>query len=63
MYASDIPNFEYVISDGQEVYMETYHWEAGCLELLRERVAEMKGSLLSDEEMRRAFLAHWRYKK
>jgi hypothetical protein len=63
MYATGIPNFEYVISDGIEIYVETYHWEAGSLETLRDRIAEMKGSLLSDEKMRRAFLAHWRYRK
>jgi hypothetical protein len=63
MYATGIPNFEYVISDGHEVYLETYHWEAGSLETLRERILEIKGFLLSNEEMRRAFLTHWRYRK
>jgi hypothetical protein len=63
MYAAGIPNFEYVISDGQEVYMETYHWEAESLETLKERIAEMKSSLLSDEEMSWAFRTHWRYRQ
>jgi hypothetical protein len=60
MYATGIPNFEYVISDGQEVYIEAYHWESGSLETLRERVSEMKSILLSDEEMRRAFQTYWK---
>ena len=38
MYATGIPNFEYVISDGQEVYVETYHWESKSLETLKERI-------------------------
>jgi hypothetical protein len=59
MYATGIPNFEYVISDGQEVYVEAYHWEAGSLETLKGRIAEMKGSLLSDDEMRAAFVSQW----
>jgi hypothetical protein len=63
MYAAGLPNFDYVISDGQEVYVETYHWESGSLELLRERIAEMKGSLLADDEMSMAFQTHWKYKK
>jgi hypothetical protein len=63
MYATDIPNFEYVMSDGHGVYIETYHWETGSLETLKERIFEMKGSLLLDEEMRRAFLAHWKYRQ
>jgi hypothetical protein len=63
MYATDIPNFEYVISDGHEVYAEAYHWGAGSLETLKERISEMKDSLLSDEEMCRAFLTHWKYRR
>jgi hypothetical protein len=59
MYATDIPNFEYVISDGHEVYVEAYYWEAKSLETLKERITEMKGSLLSDDEMRLAFQTHW----
>jgi hypothetical protein len=63
MYATGIPNFEYVISDGNEVYMETYHWGTGSLETLKERIAEMKSSLLSDEEMSLAFRTHWMYRQ
>jgi hypothetical protein len=63
MYATGIPNFEYVISDGNEVYVESYHWGTGSLEMLKERIAEMKSSLLSDEEMSLAFRTHWRYRQ
>jgi hypothetical protein len=63
MYATGIPNFDYVISDGYEVYVETYHWEARSLETLKERIAEMKGSLFSDDEMRAAFVSHWTSRK
>jgi hypothetical protein len=63
MYAVGIPNFDYVISDGQEVYVETYHWEARSLETLKERISEMKGSLLSDDEMSLAFQTHWKYRR
>jgi hypothetical protein len=63
MYATDIPNFEYVISDGKEVYMESYHWGAGSLETLGERISEMKDSLLSDDEMSLAFRTHWQYRR
>jgi hypothetical protein len=63
MYATGIPNFDYVISDGQEVYVETYHWEEKSLETLKERISDMKGSLLSDDEMRLAFQEHWIYRR
>jgi hypothetical protein len=62
MYAAGIPYFEYVISDGSDIYVETYHWGAKSLETLRERIAEMKGSLLLDDEMSLAFQTHWKYK-
>jgi hypothetical protein len=63
MYATGIPNFDYVISDGHEVYVETYRWGARSLETLKERISEMKGSLLSDDEMRLAFVSHWTCRK
>jgi hypothetical protein len=64
MYASGIPNFEYVIADKYgSVSVETYHWEVGSLETLKERVSEMKSSLLADDEMRRAFLSYWKHRK
>jgi hypothetical protein len=62
MYAANIPNFEYVISDGRDVYVEAYHWEARSLDILRGRILEMKNFLLSDDEMCLAFQAHWTYK-
>ncbi|MDR0388438.1 MAG: hypothetical protein LBH73_00010 [Spirochaetaceae bacterium] len=63
MYATGIPNFEYVVSDGREVYAESYRWGEKSLETLRGRISEMKASLLSDDEMRRAFQTHWTYGK
>jgi hypothetical protein len=63
MYATGIPNFEYIISDDHEVYVESYRWGAGSLETLKERIAEMKGSLLSDEEMSLAFRTNWVYRQ
>jgi hypothetical protein len=63
MYATGIPQFDYVISDGHEVYVETYHWGAMSLDILRERISEMKDSLLLDDEMSLAFQAHWKYRK
>jgi hypothetical protein len=63
MYATDIPNVEYVISDGHEVYLESYHWGNGSLETLTERIDEMKDSLLSDDEMSLAFRTYWQYRR
>jgi hypothetical protein len=63
MYASGIPNFEYVISDGCEVYGESYHWNSKSMETLRERIANMKDSFLSDDDLSQAFKTYWKYSK
>jgi hypothetical protein len=63
MYATGIPNFEYVIADNSEVYGEAYYWGSKSLETLRERIADMKDSLLSDRDLSRAFRTYWIYWK
>jgi hypothetical protein len=63
MYASGLPEFEYVVADDEGVYGEAYHWGAESLETLRERIAAMKDSLLSDGELSRAFKTSWIYRK
>jgi hypothetical protein len=50
-------------SDGYRSCVEAYHWEAGSLETLKERIAEMKDSLLSDDAMSLAFKTYWKYRK
>jgi hypothetical protein len=63
MYAAEIPNFEYVISDGREVYVETYHWESKSLDMLRARIADLKDSILADTELSLAFIKNWKYRE
>jgi hypothetical protein len=63
MYASGLPRFTYVVADDEGVYGESYHWGSKSLETLRERIASMKDSLLSDPELSRAFSANWKYRK
>jgi len=63
MYATDIPNFDYLIADSYNVYVETYHWENKSLDELRSRIADMKESILADAEMAEAFIKNWQYRK
>jgi len=63
MYATDIPNFDYLISDGREVYVETYRWEQKSLAMLKSRVVDLKGSLLADRDLSAAFIKNWKYRK
>ena len=63
MYATEIPNFKYLISDGREVYEEAYHWESQSLDLLKSRVADLKESLLADAELSLAFTKNWKYRQ
>ena len=61
MYAAEIPNFEYLISDGENVYVETYHWESKSLDLLKSRIADLKDFILADTELALAFNKNWKY--
>jgi len=63
MYATDIPNFDYLIADSYSVYVETYHWGTRSLDELRARIADMKESILADTEMAAAFIKNWKYRK
>jgi hypothetical protein len=63
LYAAEIPNFEYLISDGREVYEEAYYWESKSLDLLKSRIADLKDSLLADRELSSAFIENWKYRK
>jgi len=63
MYAVEIPNFDYLISDGRAVYVETYHWESKSLDLLKARIADLKDSLLADNGLSLAFNKNWKYRQ
>ena len=63
LYAGEIPNFDYLISDSHSVYVETYHWESKSLDLLKARIADLKDFLLSDNELSLAFNKNWKYRQ
>ena len=63
MYATEIPNFKYLISDGKEVFEEAYYWGSQSLDLLKSRVADLKESLLADTELSLAFTKNWKYRQ
>jgi hypothetical protein len=63
MYSTEIPNFKYLIFDGHEIYEEAYYWGSHSLDLLRSRIADLKGSLLADAELSAAFNKNWKYKQ
>jgi hypothetical protein len=63
MYATDIPNFDYLISDGHSVYVEAYYSGSKSLDVLRARIADLKDSLLADTELSSAFIKNWKYRK
>jgi len=63
MYATEIPNFKYLISDGNEVYVEAYYWESQSFNLLKSRIADLKDSLLADTELSLAFNKNWKYRQ
>lgn len=62
MYATDIQNFEYLISDGSSVYSEYYKFDKISLGQLKHRINTMIDFLLSFEKYRTPFLQKWTLK-
>lgn len=59
MYCTHIPNFEYVISDGKDVWREQYTWNDRMLDSLREKIYEMECYLKQDKAAGKLYKQHW----
>lgn len=62
MYCTGIPHFQYLISDGNEVYVESHSWSDTSLTTLKSRVYEMLSFILGFKEFKEAFESNWRIK-
>ena len=60
MFCSDIHDFEYLISDGTEVYREYYNFNNNALDTLKQRVNSMIDTLLSIPKFRTPFVKNWK---
>lgn len=62
MYCTGIPHFQYLISDGNEVYVESHSWSDTSLLTLKSRIYEMLSFILGFKEFKEAFESNWRVK-
>ena len=60
MYCTGIPHFQYLISDGNEVYVESHSWSDTSLETLKSRIYEMLSFILGFKEFKEATIEHFR---
>ena len=63
MYCTGIPHFQYLISDGNEVYVESHSWSDTSLATLKSRIYEMLSFILGFKEFKEAFESNWRVKE
>lgn len=59
MYATDIPNFAYLPSDGRSVYREDYHWSESAYTRLHSKCAELISYLKGDPVLWAAYQKNW----
>jgi hypothetical protein len=60
MYVTGIEKFSYLVSNGNEVFVEDYFWDDTSLELLTNRLNDVLDYIDQDEEIKTAYLNKWR---
>jgi len=62
LYCSDLPKFQYLVSDGKEYWIEDYHNHAGIEDELKGMISDFIGYLENDKEAKELFLTKWESK-
>ena len=60
LYCTDMPKFQYLISDGKEFWVEDYHNHAGIEGELKGMISDFMGYLENDKEAKEMFLTKWK---
>jgi hypothetical protein len=59
LYCSDLPKFQYLVSDGKEYWVEDYHNHAGIEDELKGMISDFMGYLENDKEAKEIFSNKW----
>lgn len=62
LYCLDLPKFQYLISDGEEYWVEDYHNHAGIEDEIKSKISDFMGYLENDKEAKEMFLTKWESK-
>jgi carbonic anhydrase len=62
LYCSDLPKFQYLVSDGKEYWIEDYHNHANIENELKGMISDFMNYLDNDIEAKEMFLTKWESK-
>ena len=59
LYCLDLPNFQYLVSDGEEYWVEDYHNHAGIEDEIKSKISDFLSYLENDKEAKEMFFTKW----
>ena len=59
LYCLGLPKFQYLISDGEEYWVEDYHNHAGIEDKIKSKISDFIGYLENDQEAKEMFFTKW----
>jgi len=59
LYCLDLPKFQYLISDGEEYWVEDYHNHAGIEDEIKSKISDFLSYLENDKEAKEMFFTKW----
>jgi hypothetical protein len=62
LYCLDLPKFQYLVSDGEEYWVEDYHNHAEIEDEIKSKINDFLSYLENDKEAKEMFFTKWRSK-
>ena len=59
LYCLDLPKFQYLVSDGEEYWVEDYHNHAGIEDEIKSKINDFLSYLENDKEAKEMFFTKW----
>jgi len=59
LYCLDLPKFQYLVSDGEEYWVEDYHNHAGIEDEIKSKISDFLSYLENDKEAKEMFFSKW----
>ncbi len=62
LYCLDLPKFQYLVSDGEEYWVEDYHNHKGIEDEIKSKISDFLSYLENDKEAKEMFFTKWESK-
>ena len=59
LYCLDLPKFQYLVTDGEEYWVEDYHNHAGIEDEIKSKISDFLSYLENDKEAKEMFFTKW----